>query len=275
LFCGLLLVAATLTRPYSFVCIPFVGLAAAWKQNNAKWRVDLSGFIIGSVPPLCVWIVRNQIVFGRFIPFSTTRLGTSLYYNKLAWTIGNTYDANNMRATVDELTRVAGGGDPLAWRANNILTSAALDWMKEHPFLMLASLPLRVVRVWISLGTCRHGLSSVWPLLVLYLGGLLALGVAGMWLGRRRREIVIAAAFILPYWAFLMHTPPEARRTLALRLPMLLCSGVTLDALMASRLGRRLREWNARTFSIGNPAPEGKPPEPSPDDLNVGTRAGS
>jgi 4-amino-4-deoxy-L-arabinose transferase-like glycosyltransferase len=258
LSCGLLLGAATITRPYSFVCIPFVALALLWKPNDAKWRIDPIGLLFGAALPIALWVVRNEIVFGHFIPFSTTRLGTSLYYNKLWWTIGSAYDEANMRAMSEELARVA-GGDPLAWGPNRILTSAALDWMKEHPMLMLASLPLRVVRLWISMGTCDHGVSPYWPLLVLYLGLLLALGTAGMWIGRRRHEIVIAASFIVPYWAFLLHTPAEARRTLALRLPMLICGGVAFEVLMASRSGQRFREWIGRTVSVGRPAPETKP----------------
>jgi hypothetical protein len=192
------------------------------------------------------------------IPFGTTGIGVSLYYDKLAWTIGSTYDAANLRASADEVTRVA-DGDPYTWHANRVLTAAALEWMREHPWKVVASLPLRVVRLWVSLGTVGDGVSRTWPLLASYLGGLLALGVGGMWTGRNRREIVVLALFILPYWAFLLHAPAEARRTLALRLPMLLCAGVAVDALMAGRLGRRIREWRVRFASMPVAVPGGDP----------------
>jgi hypothetical protein len=231
---GLLLGAATLTRPYSFVCLPFVAIALAHgaKTANLARRHDLIGYCVGIGLPFAAWIARNAIVFGRFIPFGTTGLGVSLYYNKLVWTIGSTYDATNARETLAEITRVA-GGDPFTWHANRLLQNAALEWMRDNPWKVAISLPLRVVRVWISLGTSGEGVSRTWPLLVTYLGALLLLGVAGMWVGRRRRDVMLLALFVIPYWAFLMHAPAEARRTLPLRLPMLLCAGIAMDAFVA------------------------------------------
>jgi hypothetical protein len=240
---GLLLGAATLTRPYSFVCLPFVAYALGRKPHGEgeKWVAAVSAFAAGALLPMALWASRNAVVFGRFIPFGTTGLGVSLYCNKLAWTIGSPYDAGNSSAIYAELSRMA-GGDPYTWHANRVLTAAAFEWMREHPWNFLASLPLRVVRVWVSLGTAGAGISRAWPLLVVYLGGLLGLGVAGMWVGRRRREIVLMALFILPYWAFLLHVPAEARRTLALRLPMLLCAGVAVDAwVLSARFGQGIR----------------------------------
>lgn len=234
LCCGLLLSAATLVRPYSFVCLPFVVLGLFWKSRKPNWRPDLMGLLVGLTLPLALWTARNEVVFGRFIPFSTTSIGVSLYYDKLEWTAGTTFDPTNIRANNDEINRVA-GGDPFTVRGGQALTAAAFDWMKEHPWKVLASLPPRIARLWISLGTSGQGVSPAWPLLLAYLGGLLALGTSGMWTGRRRPDIFLIACFVLPYWAFLLHTPAEARRTLALRLPLLLCAGVAIDRMLATR----------------------------------------
>jgi 4-amino-4-deoxy-L-arabinose transferase-like glycosyltransferase len=242
---GLLLGAATLTRPYSFVCLPFVAIALALRTSTTSRsrHQDLIGYVIGAGIPFAVWIVRNAIVFGRFIPFGTTGLGVSLYYNKLAWTIGSIYDVNNAQAVFAEIERVA-GGDPFTWHANRVLQSAALEWMRENPWKLAASLPVRTVRVWISLGTSGEGISRIWPLLATYLGGLLALGVGGIWAGRRRPEVVLIAMLVIPYWAFLMHAPAEARRTLPLRLPMLLCAGIAIDALVMTFGARFASFWS-------------------------------
>ena len=257
LACGLLLGAATLTRPYCFVCIPFVAFALAWRATDTTWTEDVGGLMVGVFVPMAAWAIRNEIVFGRFIPFGTAGLGVSLYCNKLAWTIGSPYDAANIRAIYAELERAA-GGSPYTWRANKALTAAAFEWMRANPWKTVSPLPVRVVREWISIGTAGEGVSRAWPLLVSYLGTLLVLGLAGIWTGRRRREIVLVALFIFPYWAFLLHAPAEARRTLALRLPMLLCAGVAVDGLIAGRLGRALRRWRvsmapAETSAWGGP----------------------
>lgn len=221
---GLLLAMATLTRPYSMVCFPVLLLPAVRRRADIGLS-ELGALSFAAAMPFSIWIVRNDLVFGRFIPLTASGLGAALYLNKLEWTIGSAIDGNNAVAIYDEL-KVVAGGDINTWAANKALQREAARWLLDHPGLAVTSLVKRVPRVWVSMGTQGAGVHpSAW-LLVLYLGGLLVTGVAGMW--RRRNDAgpwLAIALMILAYWAFLMHTPAEARRTLPLRWPMLLFAG--------------------------------------------------
>jgi 4-amino-4-deoxy-L-arabinose transferase-like glycosyltransferase len=256
---GLLLAAATLTRPYSFVCLPLVIGALVWKREDDRWLHDVLGVCVGLALPMGTWIVRNSIVYGRFIPFTLSGLGTALYLNKIVWTVGDLYDPDNVRMTINEINRVA-GADANSWQGNRALTEAALAWMRAHPLQVLASLPWRVVRMWINVGTSGVGVSRAWPLIGGYLGGLLAAGTAGMAYARKVRRLVPLVLFVLAYWAFLLHTPADARRTLPLRLPMLLFAGLAVDALWKGRVGAWLRSTSlARRFgTLVGATPQGK-----------------
>lgn len=221
---GLLLATATLTRPYSLVCFPVLLLPAVRRRVQIDMS-ELGVLSFAAALPFSIWIVRNGLVFGRFIPLTASGLGAALYLNKLELTIGSSIDGGNAAAIYSELSAVA-GGDINTWSANRLLQQEALRWLVDHPGPVMASLVKRVPRVWISMGTQGAGLHPLAWLLVLYLGGLLVMGVAGMW--RRRNDTgpwLAIALMVLAYWAFLMHTPAEARRTLPLRWPMLLFAG--------------------------------------------------
>jgi hypothetical protein len=68
------------------------------------------------------------------------------------------------------------------------------------------------------------------------MGGLLALGLYGMWLVRRDSRWWPLALGVLMYWVMLVPFSGEARRTLPLRLPMLLLGGIAVSSLVNKRL---------------------------------------
>ena len=65
-----------------------------------EWAI--AGFVV--MAPFIIWSARNEYVFGQFIPLSTQGLGSSLYLNKLEWTIGSAVDGDNQAKMLDELT---------------------------------------------------------------------------------------------------------------------------------------------------------------------------
>jgi hypothetical protein len=235
---GLLLSAATLTRPYSLVCFP-VFLLPVVRRRLQMSPSELMAFAMGAAAPFAVWIVRNAIVFGKFIPFTASGLGAALYLNKLEWTVGSAIDGDNARAIYAELREVA-QGDFNTWAGNKTLQREALTWMASNPGLVLLALVKRVPRVWVSMGTQGAGLHPAALVLALHLGGLLALGVAGLWVRRKESGPWLAMGLmVVAYWAFLMHTPAEARRTLPLRWPMLVFAGAAVAELLSWWRGRQ------------------------------------
>ncbi len=233
---GFLFSIATLTRPYSVVALPALLLIPRVRRAIAPSRTALIIFLAGVALPFSVWIGRNAETFGRLIPFTTTGIGAGLYLNKTEWTIGSSLDGDNSKKIYAELESVS--GNITTWRGDKQLREAATAWMIENPHLVLAALPKRIVRIWISMGIQGQGLHPAALGLIGYLGSLLVLGVIGMW---RRREgpWLFPLVIVLSYWAFLMHTPAEARRSLALRMPMLMFAAAAVDDFAARRRRKR------------------------------------
>lgn len=247
---GLLLAFATLTRPYSLVALPFLLFIPAARRSLAPSRSALALFLVGLLGPFAAWITRNAETYGRFIPLTTTGLGAALYLNKTEISIGSSLVPGNALRIYDELKAV-GGGDITTWRANHQLRDMAVQWMLANPEELLVTIPKRIPRVWISMGFQGEGIHPLAAASIVYLGGLLILGVLGMF---RKREgpWLLPLIIVLAYWAFLLHTPGEARRSLALRLPMLLFAGAAIDASIES--WRRRRDKRVGSSAAKDPA---------------------
>lgn len=237
---GLLLAVATLTRPYSFVAIPFLLVIPAVRRSIAPSAPALALFLAGLLLPLGSWTARNAESFGRFIPFTTAGLGPALYLNKTESTIGSALEPGKAALIIREFGEVA-GGDVTAWRIDRKLRDLAVTWMLEHPVEVLTAIPKRVPRIWISMGFQGEGVHPLAYLSITYLGGLLLLGVFGMSI-RHAGPWLFPLVVILTYWALLLHTPGDARRSLALRLPMLIFAGVAVEDLLRRVRPRRRAE---------------------------------
>jgi hypothetical protein len=234
---GFLLGAATFTRTYSIVVIPFLfgwpRLRRAFEARRREWVVAFAVCIL----PFVIWTARNAYWFGRFIPFSTTGIGCHIYLNKVEAEVGSPYAPGNDKKIRDAISRE---GDPANYAWNKVMMKEGVAWMKENPGTMAVEVVKRVPLLWISRGKGGRGVSPMAPFLALYLGGLLLLGVFGIWLKRRDHRLNAVALAIVLYWGFLLQTPAEARRTLPLRLPMLVFAGAAVDE--AVRSWRRRRE---------------------------------
>lgn len=248
---GLLLSAATLTRPYSLVCFGAFLLPSV----RARLRLSMGEFLaVGGAAAVLfgAWATRNAVTFGKFIPLTASGLGAALYLNKLEWTVGSSLDGDNARVILAELQRVA-GGDFNTWGGNKALQKEAIGWMLENPGRVVLALIPRLPRVWVSMGFQGGGISKAALLIVPYLGGLLVLGLVGMW--RRRKADgpwTFMSLVVLSYWAFLMHTPAEARRSLPLRWILLLFAGAAVsDALSWWRARKMASRPSPSTESTG------------------------
>jgi len=233
-----LLAAATLARPYSIVCIPFLlFIPALWRALRAKrseWIVAVGATAL----PFIAWAGRNWYWYRRFVPLTTMGLGATLHSFRMEAEIGSVYDPVRAATYYKTMTQFESG---VTLAGNRQLTDSALAWLSEHPGAALRTLVVHVGKLWISLGTEGKPLGPSVLVLVPYLGGLLVLGVLGFWLKRRDKLFWPLLFTIVPYWGFLLNSS-EARRTLPLRLPMLLFGAVAFawlwDRLPKRRAGR-------------------------------------
>jgi 4-amino-4-deoxy-L-arabinose transferase-like glycosyltransferase len=223
---GLLLGLATFVRPYSLFAVA-AALAIPEVRRNASIRSsELLAAVAAFAAPFVPWTVRNWLVFGKFIPLSASGLGYGFFLNQIEARYGSALRPE-VQALINE--RSAQMGEYLAIETNQQLTRAGVAWVLSDPLAFLSLLPGRVFRVWVSLGYSGEGYSKAAILLAAFLGGLLLLGLLGMFRVARQGSWSALAIIIIVYWAFLLISPSEARRTLPLRLPLLLFAGAAID----------------------------------------------
>ncbi len=232
---GLFYALANLARPYSVVALPFFFLPAV-RRAVFPTRGALLAFLVALGVPHGLWVARNAVVYGRFLPFTTAGIGSGLYLNKTEAEIGSALEPGNSERIYAELYRV--GGDITTMDGDRALRDAAVAWLWAHPLDVLEHLPLRLVRVWVSVGYQGQGLHPLAYASMAFLVGLLGLGVAGMWRTRRDPRFWPFLILVGAYWAFLLHTPAEARRSLALRMPLLILAGSCVAGI-AERVRRK------------------------------------
>lgn len=244
---GLALAAATLVRPYSLLAVAIVYVTPRiWRCFRAtarEWAVSL----LLCALPFAVWSARNWYLFGRWIPLSTTGVGLTLYFTVLEWEVGDIYDPQRAAEWWRRVERF--GPDATVHETNLRLQAEALRAMAKAPGRVLEGCLLHAPKLWVSLGTQGAGRARTWPVLVLWLGGLWVLGLAGMWLTRCECRWLPLTVVILGYWLILIPFPGEARRTLPLRLPMLLVGAAAFQA-AAARLAARAGEPTPAPASV-------------------------
>ncbi|HZU84344.1 MAG TPA: hypothetical protein VE987_15550 [Polyangiaceae bacterium] len=229
---GGLISVATLVRPYGLFVFPLIwGLALVWRAMRLSAREWIAG-ACAFVLPFAIWTARNEHWYGRFLPLTTGGAGALLYQSSLEWEV-NLSDPAVGSAWYSETT--AKYGDIMSRRASQLETAEALRRIDAHPWRFAAQMAYRVPRLWIST-TTRY-----WILPVLYLGTLLGLGLAGAWTVRRDPRFYPLMIAIAVNWACLLPLPGEARRTLPLRLPMLLLAGTFVGPILERYASSRPR----------------------------------
>ncbi len=110
----------------------------------------LLGLVIGMGP----WWIRNQLVFGEFVPLSTMG-GFTLYESNSNRADGGPNNGKSefpatWRATMRKLsaTRAPRCAALLELEADRILREHALRWIRSHPRRFLQLVPTRIYRTW-------------------------------------------------------------------------------------------------------------------------------
>jgi 4-amino-4-deoxy-L-arabinose transferase-like glycosyltransferase len=182
LLAGGVLGAALLTRPTTLFVLPFAVLWAVWQFRDSR-RVLLKALGIPVMAMLCVapWALRNYLVLGAFVPFSTGGGDVLLGSNNRVVASDPTYYgywvfpttalpefSEALRAPDDEVAR------------DRAARALALEWLRDNPGLWGRLVFWKLVRVATpflqpsSPALYRWGMLASWgPVLVLTIAGFL------------------------------------------------------------------------------------------------------
>lgn len=239
---GLLMSLATLTRPYSMLVFPALWLWPSVRRGLQVHRREWLAGVFAFAMPFTIWTARNVYWFGHFLPFTTSGVGAWLYETSLEWDY-DVYDPKNAKLWYEEISKKF-GGDLLTRRSGRLQLAEAKERIAAHPLKFAERIAVHVPKLWVSVGSNTEGRSRALPVLILYLGGLLVLGLYGAWLVRADARWHALLVAIAANWIFLLPFPAEARRTIPLRLPMLLLAGVAVSyGWRAWQARPSLRRW--------------------------------
>jgi hypothetical protein len=248
---GGLMAFATLVRPYCLLVMPALWLWPSVRRavgaGRREWLVAGALFVL----VMGGWAARNTYWFGRFVPIGTGGPGVLLMHTMMEREVAR--QRLNDDAFYRNLQARIGGHDLMSREGDRRLQALARERIRENPGQFVTTILWHIPKLWISLGSATEA-SRAWPILVLYLGGLLLLGVMGGWLTRRDplwHPLIITVGV---YWVFLLYSPGEARRTLPLRLFMLLLGSVAASQLL-SRARRALANQSKNVVPTAGSTP--------------------
>ncbi|MDB4968472.1 MAG: hypothetical protein JWN44_4161 [Myxococcales bacterium] len=229
---------ATLVRPYTVVVFPVLWLwPSVWRGVGAGWRERFVAGLLFALP-FVIWTGRNYYWFGKVIPITTGGPGVLLMHTTLEWELDPYAKTSGFDYYAGLSSRIE-GLDVSTHEGEKRLRHLAFQRMRDNPGKTALTILKHIPKLWVSVGTTAAGVSRAWLVLLVYLGGLWLLGLWGGWVVRHDARWHVLLLSIGVYWAFLLYTPGEARRTLALRLPMLLLASVAASHVWAWRAQRR------------------------------------
>ncbi len=219
---GMILGLAMLTRPTLLpflICLLLLPLLPAWRSH---WRSHLLIFIL-AIGVTAVWVVRNAIVFNRFIPVASSGWGTNLLCGTLETdTGGRVWDGKvwgplNLEThpllQVEEVDETDKDRVRLS-RAVRRIVDHPLDWLKvrvkQYPKLLVDNGDYLLGSHNLSI---REAISAGRPLVVLLkvifiLGNLLVLTLAGYGVFRERgRFVELEHIMLFPIFLLAIHLP--------------------------------------------------------------------
>jgi 4-amino-4-deoxy-L-arabinose transferase-like glycosyltransferase len=133
LICGLLLGINLLVHPSRLFLLPMLGLWAV-VQFRHSWRTLATAAVIPLIALLMIapWIVRNQRVFGRFIPFSTMGGSVLLQGNNRITATDPEYLGYNVWDTAIPEYKDALQAPNDEFKRDSVAKLLATTWLKEH-----------------------------------------------------------------------------------------------------------------------------------------------
>ncbi len=255
-FFGLAMLARL--TPTSFLVIMLLlPLLPAWRRH---WRAHVMIFLV-AVAVSSVWVIRNAIVFRRFIPVASSGYGTNLLFG----TIETKLVGDDVWTMVlnDPMTKVEMKDGTVEGEADRVLWQRAIQRIKADPLHWLVVRAKQYPRLFMDsgdylLGSSNVSISQAWRerrwLVILtkaafMLGNLLFFGLAafGMFV-ERKRFVPLAHVTLFPVFLTLVHLPLWIETRYAM--PMVPLAAI-LSAVGLVRLIEFFRRYKRKTAKEG------------------------
>lgn len=197
---GLVLGLATVVRPYALL-LPFALFAGGWwfRNQTFDWRKTAIVFVLcWSV--IGIWAARNYYQFGQ--PMLTSMgLGYGVWISTYKEIF--TDDLNELELSKQLPADIK---DFHLNRDNKRILSIAVERIRQNPARHILVTITNIPRLWISLGGGNFPVVGKVGLII-YLGGMLILTVAGIFFARRARSSVIVGATVVVLYYTLFFVP--------------------------------------------------------------------
>jgi 4-amino-4-deoxy-L-arabinose transferase-like glycosyltransferase len=245
---GLLLGAATLTRPITLILICLTGLAGLILRFNRGVHLRL---FLGAIVVIGPWTVRNAITQHAFIPVQTAGWGSVLYYGTvdIPYGSGNPWDVLLSDRAGEETRAIADTPAAIEHRYGQLalerIVADPLGWV----WLRIRQAP----RLFLDTGAYAMGIMPAIVTKLAFVGGnvvFLVLSLAGIYIARKEWRTtyhLLLTAITISGIHFLGQTA-EPRYSLPLVPIMAVFSGIAVAHLWPSALSRNRRErWSVRS----------------------------
>jgi 4-amino-4-deoxy-L-arabinose transferase-like glycosyltransferase len=240
---GLLAGFAALTEPSILVVVPFLLALAAFRLHCAgqRWLISFAAASLVLVTAISPWIIRNAVVFHRFIPIRDS-MGLELW-------MGN--NGSNLRWTSDDLHPLHDASELAAYNTGELpymdhKAQLAKAYIADHPGWYAWMCVRRAVYMWTGYWSFDRDYlaqESTDPENIPFASCLTLLGLTGLFIAWRRKPIEAlryGGVFLLfPLMYYCTHPEPYHLRPLD---PLLLTFG--------SYAILTVREWARATIPV-------------------------
>lgn len=226
---GLLAGFAGLTEPSILVVVPFLMALACWRlrQNGERWLLPGMAASLAIAAILSPWIVRNAVVFHRFIPIRDN-MGLELWMGNNGYSERWTSDQLHPLHDKDELADYNAMGE-LAYMDHK--KQQADIFIKTHPEWYAWMSLRRAVYLWTgywSFDRAYLEMEPTDPENIPYATSLTLLAISGLILAWRERPFETlrygVVLFLFPIMYYFSHPEPYHMRPLDPLILVLSCS---------------------------------------------------
>ncbi|HEY5396044.1 MAG TPA: glycosyltransferase family 39 protein [Trebonia sp.] len=232
---GALIALAALTRTEALLFVPFLVVPVAWRARPSwRGRVSLIAVaVLAGAVVLAPWEIRNESVFGRFVPISTNNATVLAGAN-----CPQTYSGVDMGSWSESCdaprTRTNEAAQAAIWQREGI------SYAEHHASRLPAVVLVRLLRVWDlwqprrqarvfsegqQIGTAEAGVAVFYVFMV-----IAVLGVADLWRrrvgGDRVLLVLLAPAVVVSVSAAVGYGVPRLRDSFDVALVVLAAGGL-------------------------------------------------
>lgn len=195
----------------------FITVALFVKKLDKRKRFQI---VITSILLYCAlmspWWVRNYVIFGEFVPYSTSATMNLYLGNNKANISGGAFWATDSEKQVVERINALITQDELAW--SRAYSAAAMEFVKENPKRALELAWMKFIRYWNVMPNAEEYKSSIYKWVsILSFGPVLLLAILSLFINVKKWR-VLSPLYILVICFTMIHVISIA--SLRYRLPL-------------------------------------------------------